>query len=254
MDFYVYVYYDPRTIPPTPFYVGRGRNSRDKSHLKEAEKHKNVSLDTAKKLRLNLLKIRKINSIMGEGFTPVILKVHDNLSLEESKIKEILLIREFGRLIFGEGTLTNLTSGGEGRVICNAGPFNPFYGKTHSEETKKRLSNVHQGKIISPEQRTKISNSLKGKGKSVTTKELMKTSLRKRYNDNPNQLMFTVLGKSREKHWTLLSPEGTEVQITSLLKWCNEQGFSNKTLLSAFKKNRKVLHGNAKGWQILSCN
>jgi len=255
MDNYVYIYLDPRfpdsAYGSLPFYVGRGRGARSNHHLKEAAKYKGVSLEEARKKRLNMLKINKINSIINDGFTPHIVKVAEGLTLDESKNLEKHLIQILGRSFLGEGPLTNLTEGGEGRVVCHSGPFNPFFGKTVSDENKLKLSNIHKGKSISLEQRQKISLALSGKQKSHVAKEAMKTSMRKRFLENPTQEMFTVLGKSRAKKWEVQDPSGTLHEIESLRAWCQSQGLNHKTLISAFKKNLTVSRGPSAGWKII---
>lgn len=44
---------------------------------------------------------------------------------------------------------------------CMYGEQNPFFGKTHSEETKNKISEIHKGVNISDEHREKISRGLK---------------------------------------------------------------------------------------------
>jgi len=53
---------------------------------------------------------------------------------------------------------------------CRKGTLNHFYGKHHSEETKKLLSQINKGKIIKDETKRKISESQKGRKLSDETK------------------------------------------------------------------------------------
>ena len=55
----------------------------------------------------------------------------------------------------------------------NTGENHPFYGKTHSEETRKKLSEANLGKKLSEETRRKMSEAQKGK-------KLSPESIRKR--------------------------------------------------------------------------
>ena len=43
------------------------------------------------------------------------------------------------------------------------GKNSPNYGKHHSEETRKKMSNAHRGQTLSEERRKHISEALKGK-------------------------------------------------------------------------------------------
>lgn len=83
--------------------------------------------------------------------------IYSNISYDDAKELEILLISEYGRHDLGSGLLVNLTDGGEGtsnyvKTIeeCKhhsevlkkkyKGSGNPFYGKKHTEETKNFIS------------------------------------------------------------------------------------------------------------------
>jgi hypothetical protein len=79
--------------------------------------------------------------------------------------------------IMSEENKAKLIKANKGRVVsdetkkkmskCQAGKNNPMYGKHHSEETKKRISEKNKGKqngkIISDEAKRKMSLSHKGK-------------------------------------------------------------------------------------------
>jgi len=50
----------------------------------------------------------------------------------------------------------------KGSRECMSGSNNPFYGKTHTDESKKLISEMGKGRIVSNETRLKISNTMSG--------------------------------------------------------------------------------------------
>lgn len=54
----------------------------------------------------------------------------------------------------------NMTLGGDGFV---KGEHHPMYGKTHSEESRRKIGLGHKGKVISDDQKKKQSDSMLGK-------------------------------------------------------------------------------------------
>ena len=107
--YYVYVYLDPRKpgvfkydefeFEFEPFYVGKGTKSRLLRHLKNE--------------KTNPIKVNKIRKIKSLGLEPIIIKIKDNISNEESLEVEVRLIKSIGRSCKKEGPLTNYTEGGE---------------------------------------------------------------------------------------------------------------------------------------------
>ena len=61
------------------------------------------------------------------------------------------------------------------------GENNPFYGKTHSEETRKILSKKNTGYVHTEEARKKMSEMSKGKKKSEAHRKAMSIAQRKRF-------------------------------------------------------------------------
>lgn len=248
--YYVYAYLDPRRessdhrFSNEPFYIGRGRDSRLNYHINEAKRLPDtIPPSMYKSKRLNMLKINKIRSIWSEGLEPIIVKLFTDLNMDESKLKEIEMIKELGRSVFGEGPLTNLTEGGEGRHICHAGRFNPFYGKTHTPEVRQRLSELHKGKSISIEMRSQISNKLTGVKKPAHQSESLRTYRRKLREKDPNHRTFQVLGERNSKTWIVTTPNGERLEVTSLRKFCKENGLNVKTLMTAYNQKRSTRDG-----------
>jgi hypothetical protein len=166
-DYYVYIYFDPRSNQP--FYVGKGRKKRMFDHLKE----------TAETTQ-NPHKFYKIQKIREEtGFDPPITVVHSGLSNDNACKLEMELIEKYGRESNSTGILTNLTDGGDRGCP----------GYKHTEQDKRKMSEKWKGiplkerkcydAIIahnkSEEGRRK--NSEANKGKKLTDEDKRKKSL-----------------------------------------------------------------------------
>jgi len=123
-----YVYHLIRTYKETKeeevCYVGRGCGSRVNSHIPELRKgkHKNKLLQSWYNTKNS--EFRSIT-------------IYKDLTNEEANNLEIDQIKIYGRFDTGEGTLANLTDGGDGTI-----------GFKHSEETIKNLSKIVRGLII----------------------------------------------------------------------------------------------------------
>lgn len=83
-----------------------------------------------------------------------------DLTWEEACIKEKSLILEYGRHDLKQGTLVNMTDGGDGQCnlaqesrdkisLANKGKTTWMKGKKHTEEAKKKNSEKHLGKVPS---------------------------------------------------------------------------------------------------------
>lgn len=117
---YVYIYYDPRKTPVEPIYVGKGKGKRILFHKTRAK---------------NPILKRKLDKIKALNLEPIIEKYSDNLFDEDALSLEIELIKKYGRIDLGTGTLCNLTDGGE-----------TTFGWKPSNETKKLWSEQRKGK------------------------------------------------------------------------------------------------------------
>ena len=101
MQFYVYVYRDPRPLKLNqPVYVGKGTGDRDLSHWSRGSHNKPLQ-DFLSHLR-------------GRDMTALVERVFETDNEQEAFAKEMQLIELYGRRDLKTGTLFNRTDGGEG--------------------------------------------------------------------------------------------------------------------------------------------
>ena len=167
------VYRHIRLDKNEPFYIGIGKTERRATQKRGDRRNqywRNIILKTEYDVEI----------------------LFDDLTWEEACEKEIELIKLYGRKDLGTGTLVNMTDGGDGAVnristkkgiklteevkekmrLGNLGDKNPFYGKKHTEETKKRIENTFFVKGQIPHN--------KGKSHNDETKEKMRQAWIKR--------------------------------------------------------------------------
>jgi hypothetical protein len=141
----------------TPYYIGNGQGNR------ACRRNKNDIKPPKDKSRIIYLK--------------------QNLTEEEAFKHEIYMIDVFGRKDLGTGILHNRSGGGEGvsglihlektkikMSEARKGEKNHNYGKTASEETRRKISEAHKGRTHSEESRRNMSEAQKGKPVSEKTK------------------------------------------------------------------------------------
>jgi hypothetical protein len=129
--FYVYAYLDPREsgifeyICPSgmrvefdhkPIYIGKGQGKRINDHTFDYD------------LSAKTQKSRILKKMIASGMSPIKLKIVNQCSEACAFAHEIDLIAGIGRLKNGEGSLLNITVGGEGVV-----------GLKFSEESRARM-------------------------------------------------------------------------------------------------------------------
>ena len=157
-DYYVYVFL--RSDRYSPYYVGKGRGRR-------------LLNDWGRVTRRPKDKSR-------------IVKVKENLSEEEAFTLEKTLIKFWGRIDTETGVLRNRTEGGDGTsgATCQKGSDNGMFGKTHSEETRRKISEACKGKR-------------KGYKMSDETKRKLSVSKKKFYEANPEHKQHIVESNKR---------------------------------------------------------
>lgn len=126
---------------------------------------------------------KAINKYGWDNFDHIV--IARGLTEEEAKWLEIELIREFDTTNRNKGY--NITKGGEGTN-----------GLKHSEETRKKLSEINKGKPLSEEHRKNISKSLKGHEVSEETKQKMSETKKGRIftEEHKQKISETMKGKT----------------------------------------------------------
>jgi hypothetical protein len=163
------VYQHRRLDDNTVFYIGIG-----------ADKTRAYTKSSRNKYWKNIVnKVGYAVDILIEGCT-----------IDEARIVEIGMIKEYGRFDLGEGKLVNMADGG----ASNPGTKGTWLGKTlspehkeklrlaklgkkrgsHSEETKLKISASHKGKVISDETKEKLRVINTGKKHSEETKKKLR--------------------------------------------------------------------------------
>lgn len=182
-----------------------------------------------------------------ENFTYEI--IQECLNQNELNDAEIHWIEKFDSIANGY----NLMTGGS-------------YG-THSEETRRKLSEAHTGKKWSDERRLAYENSeyvfkpsddhlkklhsgrdkadpgMKGKSQSDYQKECASKALRGKKKSAEHKMK---LSKVKQRfNYVIISPEGTVFETTNLHKFCKEHELSTGNM------TQNCLHGKYyKGWSV----
>jgi group I intron endonuclease len=196
-NFYSYLLKRPNGVP---FYAGKGKGQRCFVHLKPWYlKH-----DT------NQLKVNIIEKIRKGGEEPIVEILKKDLTENEAFQIETQQIKLYGRIENG-GLLANMSDGGEGQSGYHhteelkkefserfSGDKNPFYGKSHSEKSLKKIGDTNRGKILNEEWRKKLSESSKGRKKSEEHKKKIQLAHQQRQK-TPQEIQRLVdLNKSRK--------------------------------------------------------
>lgn len=161
MKYYVYEYLRKDN---TPYYVGKGTNSR-----KYQKQGHTVPLPSKDRIRV----------------------VAENLTNEEAIQLEIELIAKHGRKDLGTGILRNLTNGGEGSS-----------GRLVSENMKQKISLSLMGREQSEETKRKRADALRGKKRTEEQRQRQREAAKNRWaktDDADDELRRDKIRKARER-------------------------------------------------------
>jgi hypothetical protein len=148
-DYYIYVLMDSSKkgtylygdliLNHEPFYIGKGKGDRINRTLYDKSPFKRNKINKLNKLNIGIISY----------------KIYENLDNESSIKIEKNLIKGIGRRNLNEGSLVNMTDGGDGRL-----------NSTHSPEVRlkisKKLKGVGLGRNHTKETKIKMSISQKG--------------------------------------------------------------------------------------------
>jgi hypothetical protein len=155
IQYYNYIYLDPRKpgkyeyqgldfcLLYEPFYVGKGKDNRYLDHIKEA---KRKGMVTGNLKNNKIVKILELNYNIKD----YILRLNFTTNEKEALDYEIKLIKEIGRLDLKEGTLTNLTPGGDGvsgMITCIDNDGNKLYITTEEYHNRNDVKHHSKGKV-----------------------------------------------------------------------------------------------------------
>lgn len=224
--YYVYVYLDPRKrgmykydkyeLEFEPFYVGKGKGNRYKSHLITKKHYNNFFYN-------------KINKIRKEtGNNPIIKIIENNLEEKQAFLLEKKLIKDIGKKY-----LCNITVGGEGVSEWAKGKtYEEMYGKAVASKIK--ILRVRS--LIKNRKNIKISNS-KNEKHSIYMK-----------NNNPMKLYnidFSGKNNPNAKEYLITSPEGKVHYVRCLKDFCKLHNLLTRPLSALASGKRTKLY---RGW------
>lgn len=204
-DYYVYIYYDPRKTPVEPIYVGKGIDKRMYCHLRPTCKN-------------NILK-GKIKHMRENGLEPIVKKLKENLTNEESIKIEKELILKFGRINNNTGILCNYTDGGFGTD-----------GYKHKPETIELYSQMRRGKYPSGLQKA-------NSNRVVSEETKLKQSLANKGHNRQSRYQMNII-KNNEygaKTYGVTFPDGRYQIIKNMAKFCRENNLDRYKSIDTIK-------------------
>lgn len=120
----------------------------------------------------------------------------------------------------------------------NEGPFldNPFRGKRHSEESKRKLSKAHTGKIQSEESKRKKSDALKGRKHSVES--ILKMSASQKGHKVSDETRLKISGANNHQFGKPI-PEETKRKIREATSGNKNHNFGKSPSVDTLRKMKE---------------
>lgn len=217
-NYYVYQLVDPRT--QKPFYVGEGKGKRAWSHLSFNSGCNNPHKD------------RIIQKIQTPGLEVEVVIVKENLTKNESREYEKLLIEQIGL-----NNLSNISSNAHPPILT--GERNGFFGKTHTEENRKKCGDSNRGKNIKTEEGIKsISESMKSRWKDPIQRENQINALKSRKGEKRSQQAKEAYKKAAATRNEKMTPDQRSARTKS--------GCETKKIKYAGLKRKAYFDNNGK--------
>lgn len=240
--YYVYELIDPRVN--LPFYVGKGKDKRAYFHLSEQSRAKSE----------NIKKFDKIQKIRKEGYEPKI-KIVKYFDDENNAYEyEEKLIKEYGRKDIDEGgILTNICDSSRPPKLKGR-TYQEIYGDKWEEQIQKRMKTKEErknyGGVKTHTEETKRKISEKVSGKNNPSYGVPCSEERKRkIGEKAKERFANGFISPASKTWKLVCPEGNEYIILGGLKdFCANHNISYATMTAAIQYNRTGPRKN--GWTI----
>lgn len=240
-DYYVYGLINPKTN--RLFYIGKGSGNRCKQHLTDKSSY-------ASNKRLN----GYIRNLIKENKTPEIIKFHENLNENIAYLYEESLIQFYGRKGIDEfGILLNILE--SGRPPNFSGEEHPWWGRKHSDESKKKMSETKKemysmtkhpwiGRKHTEETKRKIS--AKKKGNTILTDETKRKISEKLKGRNQTKTQKLAAKLANSCWWKVIDKDGKEYTTQELKLLSEYLGYGKFKLIN-------IYHGKVKsnGIQII---
>lgn len=222
-----YVYRHIRLDKKEPFYIGIGKDATYKrayqcSKTKRSEFWHNIAI---------------------KGYEVEILM--DNLTWEQACEKEIEFISIYGRKDLGQGTLVNLTNGGENPPVL-IGINNPM----KRIENRQKVANKRRGIPLSDKHKESLSNSAKSRNQIPPSRKGQSMS-----KEGIEKMIKTRLenGKLRKKiyqydtQFNLINTWNYALEIKNTFK-----NYSIGNIHSVCRKERKIAYGYIWSFELIT--